>query len=570
MWIFKRFFPFIAPFWKVGAWAFLLSVAGAGLGLLTPYLTKLIVDKAYGSRDFKLFVILVVITGIVFVLGSLFQGLSNYFVRYLKLRVALQLNRGIFQKFQSLPYGFFQNSSTGESLYKINYDIDQVTQWIADIVLRIIVLIPQSIFILTLILWISPKMFIFVLVLAPFLYIGPYHFSKVLRQAWKIWVEGSQGIFQRLQETFSHMYLIKVCGRERREARSYLKGVIENTRTRLKNIKLEVGAFFFNSVVQKAILGAIIFYGGCEVVQGRMTLGSLSAISIYLAQLSGIQGIVANFIQQISSGLVSCERLDRILGMPKDPFEEKAVRAVKFQNGKIEFEGVTFAYGPERKVLEEISFSVEGGACIALMGPSGCGKTTIINLILRLYRPASGRIHIDGEDIQTVSARTFYEQIGVVLQASYLWNDTLENNIRYGKEDASLAEIEEAAGIACIEAFIHTLPGKYKTVIGESACKVSEGQKQRIAIARAVLKKPKILLLDEAFSSLDSELEEKILGHIRKALPGSTIVLISHRPSTLQRTDRVYFLEEGRKMDSGTHDEILRRNAKYGDHFTCQ
>ena len=194
--MFKRFYRYILPFWRMEALALLLGAASAGMGLLTPYLTKLVIDKAYLAKDLRLFIILVGTLGAVFLLGTLFQGLGNYFIRYVKLRVSLQLNRSLFKKFQSLPYGAFQESSTGEILYKINHDIDQVTQLIADLVPQIIILIPRSLFILSLILFIDPKMFLFVLVLVPFTYIGPYYFTTVLRRAWKEVVDGSQGIFK--------------------------------------------------------------------------------------------------------------------------------------------------------------------------------------------------------------------------------------------------------------------------------------------------------------------------------------------------------------------------------------
>ncbi len=565
----KRFFSHVVPFWKTGVLALSFSAVSAGLGLVTPYLTKLIVDKAYGGRDLQLFVILVGVTGIVVALGGLSQGVNSYLTRYIKLRVNLQLNRIVFKKFQTLPFGFFQNSSTGENLYKISYDIEQVTQLTADFLPRLIILVPRSIFILAFILFLNPKMFLFVLILAPFLYIGPYRFMKILQRAWKAWVESSQDLFRRLEETLSHMYLIKASGRERREARSYVKRAIENVRLRLKSIKLDLGASFLSSAVQKAILGAILVYGGYEVIKGNMTLGTLSAISIYLGQLLGIQETAAYFVQQVPPGLVSCERLDRVLELPPAPSEEGAGGA-EFRSGRLEFKDVSFGYLPERNILDGVSFSIEEGACVALTGPSGCGKTSIINLLLRLYRPLRGQICINGEDIQKMAARGFYDHLGVVLQEPYLWNDTLENNIRYGREDASSAEIEEAARVACIDGFIRGLPEKYRTVIGEEACRISEGQKQRVAIARAVIKKPKILVLDEAFSSLNGELEETIIGNLRKALAGSTIIVVSHRLPTIKLTDKVYFLESGNKIDSGTHDEVLRRNTKYSDYLACR
>jgi len=566
--IFRKFLSYIAPFWKIEALAVLLSGLSMTLGLVTPYLAKLIIDKAYPDKNLKLFIFLISAIGIIFILGNFFKGISNYFSRYIRLRVSLNLNKKLFKKFQGLPYGFFQDTSTGENLYKINYDIEQVTQFIADLLPQVAVLIPKSVFILAIVLYINPEMFIFVLALTPFMYIGPFYFTKKLKESWKILVENSQKVFKKLQETLSHMHLIKAHGKERLETRSYMKGVINNIRLRLKNTKIEVTASFFNSAIQRAILGLIIFYGGYQVIKGRMTLGSLSAISIYLSQLSGIQSMFATFIQQASSGLVSCERLEKILEYPCGMIEDKDAKSAEFHKGGVEFKNVVFGYNDGKKILDSVSFSMQGGSFVALTGPSGCGKTTGINLILRLYRPLSGEIFIDGKDINSIKADSLYSQIGCVLQEPYLWNDTIANNISYGKKDSCLNDIEEAAKAACADNFIQELPNGYDTAIGENACKISEGQKQRIAIARALIKKPKILILDEALSSVDMELENNIIESIKNFLKNTTLIVISHRMSVVKRTDIVYFMSNPGEIISGPHEELLEISASYKKYFT--
>ena len=568
--IFKKFLSYIAPFWKTEALAILLSGLSMALGLVMPYLTKLIIDKAYPDKNLKLFVFLISAIGVVFILGSLFKGLGNYLSRYVRLRVSLDLNKKVFKKFQRLPYGFFQDTSTGENLYKINYDIEQATQFIADLLPQVVVLIPKSVFILAIILYINPKMFIFVLALTPFIYIVPVYFTKKLKTSWKVLVENSQNVFKKLQETLSHMHLIKAHGKERLEVRSYMKGVINNARLRLKNTKIEVTALFFNSAVQKAILGLIIFYGGYQVIKGKMTLGSLSAVGIYLSQLSGIQVMLATFMQQASSGLVSCERLEKVLEYPDGSIEYKDAKSAEFHKGCVEFKNVIFSYNGGKNILSNISFSIQGGSFIALTGPSGCGKTTAINLILRLYRPLSGGIFIDDKDINSIKAESLYSQIGCVLQEPYLWNDTIANNISYGNKEAILKDVEGAAEIACADKFIQALPDGYDTVIGENACKISEGQKQRIAIARVIIKKPRILILDEALSSVDGELEAKIICNIRNFLSNSTIIIMSHHVSAAQKADLVYFLSGYSRIDIAPYQELVNKNSQYRNYIAQQ
>ncbi len=518
------------------------------LGLVNPYLAKLIIDRAYVNKDFKLFIILFATGGFIFVLSGLFNSLSNYLNRYVKLRLSFDLNRKIFRKLQNLPYGFFQDSSTGEHLYKISYDTEQASRFIADILPQAIALIPKSIFILFILFYMNLKIALLALALTPFLYVVPYYFNRRLKKVFKVWVENSQGIFKRLQEVLSHIYLVKASGREKQETSGYVRSLVRNIRFNLRNTRIEVAGLFANSLANRIILGLILFYGGYQVITGQLTFGSLSAIVIYLSQLSATQSSLAQFFQQITEGMISCGRIETLLNIPPVSIEENEAREATIAKGSIEFRNVSFGYN-KRLVLANLSFTVEGGSFVGLVGPSGCGKTTIINLILRLYSPLGGEILIDGRAINKIKSKGLYEQIGVVLQEPYLWNDSIKNNILYAEEGASFAQVQEAARIACIDDFIKELKDGYDTVIGENACKISEGQKQRIAIARAVIKRPKILILDEALSSVDSRKEAQVINNLRTSLKGTTIIIISHRISAIEKMDRVYFLDSPGKME---------------------
>jgi len=541
------------------------------LGLVNPYLTKLIIDKAYGNRDLKLFIILITIGGAIFVLNSIINGVTNYLNNYIALRVDFNLNRKLFRKLQHLPYGFFQDTSTGENLYKLSYDIEQVGRFITDTLPQAISLFPKSLFILVIVLYLNWKMALLALALTPFLYLVPYYFTQRWKKALRVWIEASQGIFKQLQEILTHIQLIKAFGKEDYQTRHYIRSLIEKIRFSLKNTRLEITGSFANSLANRVILGLITFYGGYQLIKGQMTLGSLSAITIYLSQLSGLQNSFAHFFQQISLGFVSCERLEVILDAKTySVIEDRNAQEIIFSKGKIEFRNITFGYREDKMILQNLSFSIEGGSCIALVGPSGCGKTTAINSILRLYNLNNGQILIDGYDTRHIKSKSLYAQIGVVLQEPYLWNDTIENNIKYGKEKADFKEVKEAAGIACIDDFIDTLPQGYNTVTGENACKISEGQKQRLAIARAVIKKPKVLILDEALSSVDAQIEARIIDNIEHLLKNITIVVVSHRFSAIRKMGLVYFLDSPDKIDIGRHEELLKRNIKYQNYLAHQ
>jgi len=565
-----KFYRYLLPFWKKEGLILFLTGISIVLGLINPYLTKLIIDKAYGNRDLRLFIIIVAVGGCIFILDGLINGLTNYLTNYIRLRINLDLHCKVFNKLQRLPYGFFQDSSTGEHLYTINYEIDRLTSFITDVLPQAIPLIPRSLLILAIVFYLDYKIALLALALIPFLYLAPYYFTRRTKKIMRRLIENSREIFKSLQEVLSHIHLVKALGKEKYETRRYIKGLIENIRFGLINTRLGVISGFANSLAQRIILGLIVFYGGYQIIKGKMTLGSLSAITLYLNQLSGLQSSLAYFFQQVSLGLISCERLDSILETKLDSIEDKYTKEITFLKGRIEFRNVTFGYRQDKMVLQNLSFSIEGDSAIALVGPSGCGKTTILNLILRLYKPLSGQIIIDGGNINLIKSKSLYAQIGVVLQEPYLWNDTIENNIKYGKEKADFKEVKEAAGIACIDDFIDTLTQGYNAVIGENACKISEGQKQRIAIARAIIKRPKILILDEALSSVDAQIEARIIDNMMVSLRNTTIIIVSHRFSAIKRTDLVFFLNSPDKIDMGTHEELLRNNIQYQNYLNHQ
>lgn len=557
---YAKFYRYLLPFWKREIIILFISFVSMVLGLVNPYLAKLIIDRAYGNKDLRLFIILFMIGGIIFVLNGLFNSFSNYLNRYIKLRLNFDLNRRIFKKMQNLPCVFFQDSSTGEHLYKIGYDAERASRFIADILPQVIALILRSILILLILFYMDVKIALLTLTITPFLYIVPYYFNQRLKNIFKRWVENSQDIFRKIQEVLSHIQLVKAFGREKKEAHGYVRSLVKNIRFNLANTKLEVVGLFANSLANYAILGLILFYGGYQVIRGRMTFGSLSAIVIYLSQLSGMQSSLAQFFQEVTEGLISYERVREILETPSVRIEEGEAKEFTIPKGGIELRNVSFGYD-KYPVLDNLSFTIDGGSLAGLVGPSGCGKSTIINLILRLYNPNDGEVLIDGSSINKIKSRALYEQIGVVLQEPYLWNDSIRNNILYAKESASIAQVQEAAKIACIDDFIKGLKDGYDTIIGENACKISEGQKQRIAIARAVIKKPKILILDEALSSVDYRKEALIINNLRAFLKGATIIIVSHRISTIEKMERVYFLADSGKMEFSTHDNLMRSSA---------
>jgi ABC-type bacteriocin/lantibiotic exporter with double-glycine peptidase domain len=547
-----------------------LSSIGVPFSLAKPYLTKLIVDKAMIGKDLKAFIIIVLIGGGIFILGELFNRLKDSLGRYIRLRVNLDLNKKVFTHMQNFPLVWFQDKATGEHIYKMDNDINSVTDFITTTAPEALSVFPRLVFTLIIVFYLNWRMALFSLCLVPVLYLPPYYFSQKMRKILEDSIQGSERIFNDLQEIFSHIQLVKVFGKETTSIRIFLKRLISNMRVRIKSVNLEMFSGFTAEIASKIIAGLVTFYGGYQVIKGQMSLGSLTAIMIYLTQLIGLQGQLASFFQSSILGLVSCKRIDEILEEKTKIMEAKGAKNICFQKGEIIFKDVSFGYRPDQHVLKNMSFRIEGLGHIALVGYSGCGKTTLLNLFVRLYDPWEGDILIGGYNIKEFKLRSLKNQVGFVLQEPFLWNDTLENNIRYGNTRAEEKDMLLAAKAAGVDDFVKDLPQGYRTIIGENACKISEGQKQKIAIARALIKEPKILILDEAMSSMDSASEEKIISNIKRTQKELTLITVSHRLSTVMGADLAYYFFRPNEMIVHKPQNLLEYNKEFIHLFTGQ
>lgn len=565
-----RFNKYLYKYWKPQAAVIVLGLIAVPLSLLNPYLTKLVVDKAYGNRDLKLFFILAIIGGSIFILSGLINSFSGYLSKRINCRVHFDMTRDLFRHLQHLPLSFFNERSTGEHIYRINADAGSVSNFVCNTIPQIVTLFPRLLFILIIVFYLNWQLALFAALLVPLTYIHPYLFGRWLREATRRMIEKSQGVFRRLHEAFSHIHLVKALSKEDYEITRFEQALSKRIDFELKNARLSNISSFSSSILNRVVSGISALYGGYLVIKGTLTLGSLTAIMIYLTQLTGLLRSIGDFYQTITVSSVTYQRLAEILDIK--PKIANVPGAVDVHNlaGRIEFRTVSFGYKKDEFIFRGINFSIEPGAKIALTGPSGCGKTTLLSLILRLYEPREGSILIDDSDIKDAQLKSLKSQIGIALQEPLLWNDTIADNILYGAEDGSERQMIKAARLAQAHNFIIDLPQQYNSLIGEMACRLSEGQKQRIALARAVIKRPKILILDEAMSSIDSETEDKIVDSIREELKDSTVICVSHRLSTAKKMDLVYFLEGPSNMEVGTHEELIERNSKYRELFASQ
>jgi ABC-type multidrug transport system fused ATPase/permease subunit len=567
--LFLKFAKYLLPYWKKELFIIILGELAVLFSLAYPYLSKLLIDRGILQKDLNFFILVVLAMIVQFLLTGIMNAFVHYFSSYINSKVNLDLVQDLCNHLSKLSFSFFQSKSSGEQVYKVGYDTDRITDFITSVISESLTILPRTVFIFAIIFYLDRRMAILSLCLAPLLYVLPYYFMKRMKPIFEEYLRCSQEIFGKLTELFSHMHLVKAFGKETREFKDYIRRAASILGLSLKNTKIATSSDFSGNAISRVVIGIIFFYGGYQVILGRLSFGSVTAIMLYISQLFALQSKFAAFFQKAASGMISCQRIEEILSQ-KVYQEPQDARAVTFHKGEIIFNNVSFAYPNKSPILEKMNFKITGAAHIALVGPSGCGKTTTINLILRLFSPQKGEISIDGNDLKEIKSDFIYQQIGVVLQEPFLWNDTIENNIKYGREDASLEQIIEVAKLVGIDDFVNTLPDGYRTRIGENATLISQGQKQRLAIARAIIKNPKILILDEAMSSLDSESETKIIDNIRTRFAHSTVVIVSHRLSAAKKMDSLYFLRSPDKMEIGSYEEILKRNTRFKEIFAEQ
>jgi len=568
--LFLRFNKYILRYWRFELFLLILGNFSIIFSLVNPYLGKLILDKGILAKNAALFIRYVLLAGGIYVLKLAIDNGNNYLKDYVVRKVRIDLSKSAFRNIRKFSLRFFQDKSIGECAYRVDSDIGSSANIITNTLPNILLTFFRLIFITIVILLINWKILILVLVYQFLVIFRIKLFIKKFQELTKEGIKKSQEIFRVLSQLFSHVYFIKASGTMTLMVRKYFHTLAESVRLEVKNTRLGLASRILSNISDKLFFGIIGFFGALLVIKEEMTLGSLTAIMAYLAQGTGAYAALLGFGRQIVLNRISLERLTELLDVEVDIKEKDKAKNVAFLRPRVEFKNVSFAYEKEKYVLGKMSFIIPPAAKIALVGPSGCGKTTILNLILRLYDVNKGAIVLDDYDIRDVKFKSIYSQIGIALQETFLWNDTVAYNILYGAEKADEKEMIKAARIAEAHNFILNLPKQYNSIVGEMVYGISEGQKQRIAIARAVIKNPKILILDEALPAVDSETEDKIIDNIKQAFKDSTFIVVSHRLSAVKKMDSVYFLESPDRMDIGTHAEFIKTNFKYRKLFAAQ
>lgn len=617
-----RVLDYAKPYWGHIAGMLVTILLSTGLSLLTPLIFRNMIDVVLPAKDTQRLIWL----GLALLFIPALNGAISVVQRRLNSTVGegviFDLRSALFSRLQRMSLRFFTNTKTGELMSRLNGDVVGAQNAISNTIVNIVTNFVEAVALLSVMLTLEWRLTVVSVLILPLFIITAQRLGDVLRDIARQAMDINAQMNAHMNETLNigGALLVKLFGRTREEEKRF--------RERAANVRdigirrAVVGSSFFVIFGLVTAVGTALVYGlgGYFVITDVFTIGTIVAFGSYLGQLYGTLQGLAGAPVEFSTSMVSFERVFEVLDLPHDIAEKSPATSLREIKGQLEFENVTFNYkvddskllkdvkrygkmedvravfsgtadrgsktvdSPSSTVngqvdstsqardvaLEGISFTASAGQLVALVGPSGAGKTTVTYLIPRLYDPTDGLIRIDGHDLRDVTLESLSAAIGMVTQETYLFHDTIRTNLTYAKPDATQAEIESAARAANIHNFIMDLHDGYDTIVGERGYRLSGGEKQRIALARVILKDPRILVLDEATSSLDSESESLIQDALKRVMAGRTSIVIAHRLSTILAADLILVMDRGKIVERGTHEELLAVGGLYSQLYETQ
>ncbi|CAN5388548.1 ABC transporter transmembrane domain-containing protein [soil metagenome] len=532
-------------------------------GFVLPASSKYLIDDVLGKGQTHLLLpVALAVAAATLIQGVTGFGLSQV-ISITGQRAIMRMRRRVQARVTRLPIRFFDETQSGVLISRIMTDAEGVRNLVGTGIIQLVGGVVTAVIALAILFWLNWQLTAgILLLLALFGGVMGVAFTR-LRPIFRRRNEINAEVTGRLAEGLGGIRIIKAYGTEKREQRVFAAGIHELFRNVAQTITATSAVTSFATVVIGAVGVLMILVGGRAIMDGSMTLGDL-VFYVFLTGLLAAPVIqIASIGTQISEAFAGLDRIREILGTHTEDEEDAEREAIGRLDGDVEFRDVSFRYSPDVPVLRGISFEAPAGSTTALVGSSGSGKSARIGLVMAFNRPDAGRILIDGRDLDTLRLKEYRRQLGVVLQENFLFDGTVADNVRFARPDATREEVEEAARIAHVDAFVRGFPEGYDTIVGERGIKVSGGQRQRIAIARAILADPRILILDEATSSLDSESEALIQDGLRRLRSGRTSFVIAHRLSTIRSADQILVLEDGEIVERGTHGELMALGGRY-------
>lgn len=577
----------LRPRWTALTIALIAVLGETATDVLSPWPIKIVIDNVVGSKKLPHWLeapvrnlfgqnkLAILEFAVAFVLAIAIVGaVSSYVESYLTTSISQwvshDLRRTLYHHIQRLSLAEFDQTRTGDLITRVTSDIESIQDFLDQALLGMVVNVLTLLGMVGVMFYTDWRFTLIALSVAPMLLLVVYTFTRRIKQASRAVRRKESELVSVVEEVLTSVRVVKAFAREDYEEKRFESESLENVETALqaRGIKAKLSPFVDIIVAVGTCL--VLWYGARFVLTGRIEVGVLVVFVLYLGRMYRPMRALSKMTDTVSKALVGYERIEEVLAIESRVRDlPRARRAPRFK-GKIEFDGVSFAYDGQTPVLKDISFRVEPGQIAALVGPSGTGKTTVISLIPRFYDPSSGKVKIDGRNATEFTLKSLREQMSFVLQETLLFRATVWENIAYGRPDASRKQIVRASELANAREFIEKMPQGYNTVVGERGTTLSGGQRQRIAIARAVIRDTPVLILDEPTTGLDSASEEAVIEALDRLMKNRTTIVIAHHLPTIRNADVIFVMKESELVETGTHDALLAKNGLYAELFSAQ
>ena len=566
----QRFAQYLIPYRQQIPVAVLFVSIGALSQGVAPFLIGWSIDNLIAKGNFSGLMQMLVVVLAVYLIG--FSAFRGHILRtnWITQNVLAQLRQDIFTKIQTLPLSFFDTSSAGDLMSRLLNDVSTVNQVFGLAISQIVSSSFSLVGIALAMLAVNLQLGLLSNILVPLVIIITTLFGGWARAKFRLTRTSIGELSSRLEEDLSSVREAQAFNRIERNINDFRRLNAINRDANIQATAITAAFLPAIDVLNTLSLGGVLAYGGYLAVAGKMTVGTVTAFLLYVQQFFQPIQILSQFYTQAQSAIAGLERIFLLLDEPSQLKDAPDAKEMPPIQGGVSFENVSFGYKANQTVLKNVTFCTAPGQMIALVGATGAGKSTIINLILRFYDVTNGAVKVDGIDVRSVTQASLRSQIGIVLQDMILFSGSIAENIAFGRPDATTTEIEAAAKVANVHEFIMTLPQGYDTLVGARGVTLSQGQRQLVSIARAVLVNPRILILDEATSSIDTRTEELVQDAIAKILQNRTSFVIAHRLSTVTQADKVMVIQQGQILEQGTHTELIALNGVYANLYALQ